>query len=105
MSSMTHGSPQAMPGTETGERPADRLRQAAQTLDDITRSSCLLALDMALRADQPAQYGKSLTEAATDVRRLAGRTATTMDDFQRMLKVVEGGKPSAIDEALSSFCR
>ena len=88
------------------------LSNTARALDEIAQSTCLMALDMTLRANEPAKLGKSLMDAARDVRQLARRTAGTLTDLEATLRAIEAGqagvtvpgKPS-IDDALQSFCR
>jgi len=68
----------------------ERLGETAQAIDEIARSTCLLALDVAIKADKPATLGLSLTQASQEVRRLAARTHHTLTDLENMLKAVEG---------------
>jgi methyl-accepting chemotaxis protein len=68
----------------------ERLGETAQAIDDIARSTCLLALDVAVKADVPENIGMTLAEASREVRRLAERTQTTLADLENMLKAVEG---------------
>jgi methyl-accepting chemotaxis protein len=89
-----------------------QLSETAQTLDEISRSTCLLALNVAMAADQPGKLGKSLVEVSRDVRQLASRSASTLADLQIMLHALEKGaegvnlaNQASIDEALASFCR
>ena|ERR1041385_7929794 len=89
-----------------------RLSETAQALDEITRSTCLLTLDVAMAADQPAKLNKSLVEASRDVRQLASRSASALADLQVMMHAVENGAggvnlatQASIEEALAAFCR
>ncbi len=68
----------------------ERLGETAQAIDEIARSTCLLALDVAVKADKPGNFGKNLTEASREVRLLAERTQRTLSDLESMLKAVEG---------------
>lgn len=71
-------------------RVGQRLDETAQAVDDIARSTCLLALDMALKADKPGVIGANLVDASREVGRLAERTRRTLTDLEAMLKAVEG---------------
>ncbi|MBM3537720.1 MAG: hypothetical protein FJX55_07780 [Alphaproteobacteria bacterium] len=71
-------------------RMGERLGETAQQIEDVARSTCLLALDMAVEADRPGHLGKGLSEASKDVRQLAARTHRTLADLEAMLKAVEG---------------
>lgn len=71
-------------------RMGERLGETAQQIDDVARSTCLLALDMAVEADRPGHLGKGLSQASQDVRQLAARTHRTLADLEAMLKAVEG---------------
>lgn len=68
---------------------SDRLGETAQAIDDVARSTCLLALDAAVAADRPGQVG-GLVEASREVRKLAARTYRTLADLEGMLQAVEG---------------
>src|SRR5271170_2920882 len=68
----------------------ERLGETAQAIDEIARSTCLLALDVAIKADKPGNLGLSLAQASEEVRRLAARTHHTLTDLEAMLKAVEG---------------
>ncbi|HEX9465507.1 MAG TPA: hypothetical protein VGB82_23130 [Alphaproteobacteria bacterium] len=68
----------------------ERLGETAQAVDEIARSTCLLALDLALRADKPGNIGVNLADASREVGRLAERTRRTLTDLEAMLKAVEG---------------
>ena len=67
-----------------------RLDETAQAVDEIARSTCLLALDMAIKADQPGAIGGSLMGASREVGRMAQRTRQTLGELEAMLKAVEG---------------
>jgi methyl-accepting chemotaxis protein len=67
-----------------------RLGETAQAVDDIARSTCLLALDMALKADKPGNIGVNLVDASREVGRLAERTRRTLTELETMLRAVEG---------------
>lgn len=67
-----------------------RLGETAQAVDDIARSTCLLALEMALKSDTPGAIGGNLIDASREVGRLAARTRRTLTDLEAMLKAVEG---------------
>jgi methyl-accepting chemotaxis protein len=91
---------------------ASKLSETAQALDEISRSTCLLALNVAIAADQPGKLGKNLVDVSRDVRQLASRSASTLADLQIMLHALEKGadgvnvaSKAAIDEAVASFCR
>jgi methyl-accepting chemotaxis protein len=68
----------------------ERLGETAQAIDEIARSTCLLALDVAVKADKPGNIGMSLTAASREVQRLAARTHQTLSELESMLKAVEG---------------
>jgi methyl-accepting chemotaxis protein len=68
----------------------ERLGETAQAIDEIARSTCLLALDVAIKADKPSNIGMNLTAASREVQRLAARTHQTLADLESMLKAVEG---------------
>ena len=68
---------------------SDRLGETAQAIDDVARSTCLLALDAAVAADRPGYVGQSLVEASREVRALAARTYRTLADLEGMLQAVE----------------
>ncbi len=68
----------------------ERLGETAQAIDEIARSTCLLALDMAVKADAPGSLGMSLIDASREVGRLAARTHHTLAELEAMLKAVEG---------------
>ncbi len=68
----------------------ERLGETAQAIDEIARSTCLLALDVAIKADKPGNIGMDLTAASREVQRLAARTHQTLSDLENMLKAVEG---------------
>src|SRR3974390_487317 len=76
----------AMAATQVGER----LGETAQAIDEIARSTCLLALDVAVKADKPESIGMDLTAAPREVQRLAARTHQTLSELESMLKAVEG---------------
>ncbi len=67
-----------------------RLGETAQAVDEIARSTCLLALDMAIKSDKPGSIGINLVQASQEVGRLAERTRRTLTDLEAMLKAVEG---------------
>jgi methyl-accepting chemotaxis protein len=67
-----------------------RLGETAQAVEEIARSTCLLALDMAIKADKPGTMGINLAQASQEVGRLAERTRRTLIDLETMLKAVEG---------------
>jgi methyl-accepting chemotaxis protein len=104
--------PDSTKTVEPALRYASQLSETAHALDEIARSTCLLALNVAIAADQPAKLGKSLLDASRDVRQLASRSASTLADLQTMLQAVEKGDAEvnvatqkSIDDALASFCR
>lgn len=68
----------------------ERLGETAQAIDEIARSTCLLALDVAVRADKPGNIGMDLTAASREVQRLAARTHQTLSELETMLRAVEG---------------
>lgn len=68
---------------------SDRLGETAQAIDDVARSTCLLALDAAVAADRPGLVGKGLVDASREVRALAARTYRTLADLEGMLQAVE----------------
>lgn len=68
----------------------ERLGETAQAIDEIARSTCLLALDVAIKADKPGNIGMNLSAASREVQRLAARTHQTLADLENMLKAVEG---------------
>jgi methyl-accepting chemotaxis protein len=70
---------------------SERLGETAQAIDDVARSTCLLALDAAVAADRPGQLGKGLVDASREVRALAQRTYRTLADLEGMLQTVENG--------------
>ncbi len=76
----------AMAASQVGER----LGETAQAIDAIARSTCLLALDVAIKADKPETLGMDLTAASREVQRLAARTHQTLSELESMLKAVEG---------------
>ena len=76
----------AVAATQVGER----LGETAQAIDAIARSTCLLALDVAIKADKPETIGMDLTAASREVQRLAARTHQTLSELESMLKAVEG---------------
>ena len=76
----------AMAASQVGER----LGETAQAIDEIARSTCLLALDVAVKADKPENIGMDLTAASREVQRLAARTHQTLSELENMLKAVEG---------------
>jgi len=76
----------AVAATQVGER----LGETAQAIDAIARSTCLLALDVAIKADKPETLGMDLTAASREVQRLAARTHQTLSELESMLKAVEG---------------
>ncbi len=71
-------------------RVGERLGETAQQIDEVARSTCLLALDVAVEADRPGHLGKGLSAASQEVRQLAARTHRTLADLEAMLKAVEG---------------
>ena len=71
-------------------RVGERLGETAQQIDDVARSTCLLALDVAVEADRPGHLGKGLSAASQQVRQLAQRTHHTLAELEAMLKAVEG---------------
>ncbi len=71
-------------------RVGERLGETAQQIDDVARSTCLLALDVALEADRPGHLGKGLAKASLEVRQLAARTQHSLAELEAMLKAVEG---------------
>lgn len=71
-------------------RVGERLGETAQQIDDVARSTCLLALDVALEADRPGHLGKGLAKASLEVRQLAARTQHSLKELEAMLKAVEG---------------
>lgn len=68
---------------------SERLGETAQAIDDVARSTCLLALDAAVAADRPGFVGRGLIDASREVRALAERTARTLADLEGMLQAVE----------------
>ncbi len=68
----------------------ERLGETAQAIDEIARSTCLLALDVAIKADKPGNIGMDLSAASREVQRLAARTHQTLSELESMLKAVEG---------------
>jgi methyl-accepting chemotaxis protein len=76
----------AVAASQVGER----LGETAQAIDAIARSTCLLALDVAIKADKPETLGMDLTAASREVQRLAARTHQTLSELESMLKAVEG---------------
>jgi methyl-accepting chemotaxis protein len=95
---------------DTTAQVGARLSETAQALDEIARSTCLLALDVAMGADKPAALGKTLIQASHDVRQLAERTATSLADLEVVLAAMESGENPAmmaqknsIDRALTAF--
>ena len=97
---MSQANPRSNPVTDIAEatanlsvlasRMGERLGETAQQIDEVARSTCLLALDMAVEAERPGHLGKGLSEASKDVRQLAARTHRTLADLEAMLKAVEG---------------
>jgi methyl-accepting chemotaxis protein len=71
-------------------RVGERLGETAQQIDDVARSTCLLALDVAVEADRPGHLGKGLSAASQQVRQLAQRTHRSLAELEAMLKAVEG---------------
>jgi methyl-accepting chemotaxis protein len=71
-------------------RVGERLGETAQQIDDVARSTCLLALDVAVEADRPGHLGKGLAKASLEVRQLAARTQHSLAELEAMLKAVEG---------------
>jgi methyl-accepting chemotaxis protein len=71
-------------------RVGERLGETAQQIDEVARSTCLLALDVAVEADRPGHLGQGLSAASRQVRQLAQRTHRTLADLEAMLKAVEG---------------
>lgn len=71
-------------------RMGERLGETAQAIDDVARSTCLLALDVAVEADRPGHLGKGLAKASIEVRQLAMRTQNSLAELEAMLKAVEG---------------
>ena len=67
----------------------ERLGETAQAIDEIARSTCLLALDVAIKADKPGNIGMDLGAASREVQRLAARTHQTLSELESMLKAVE----------------
>lgn len=68
----------------------ERLGETAQAIDDVARSTCLLALEVAVEADRPGHLGKGLAKASLEVRQLAARTQHSLTELESMLKAVEG---------------
>lgn len=73
----------------TAAQVGERLGETAQVIDEIARSTCLLALDVAIKADKPGNIGMNLTAASREVQRLAARTHQTLSELESMLKAVE----------------
>ena len=88
--SMVSGESQIAHLANATAQVGERLGETAQAIDEIARSTCLLALDMAVRADNPGTLGLSLMDASREVGRLAARTHHTLAELEAMLKAVEG---------------
>lgn len=69
---------------------SERLNETAQAIDDVTRATCLMALDAAITAGCLTEVGAAgLAGASCDVRALAARTYRTLADLEGMLETVE----------------
>lgn len=69
---------------------SERLGETAQAIDEVARSTCLLALDAAVAADRPGLLGKGLVEASREVRALSARAQNTLADLEGMLQTIQG---------------
>lgn len=84
----------AIAGSESGlsalaTQVSERLGETAQAIDDVARSTCLLALDAAVAADRPGQLGKGLVDASREVRALSARAKSTLADLEGMLQTIQ----------------
>lgn len=69
---------------------SERLGETAQAIDDVARSTCLLALDAAVAADRPGHVGKGLVDASREIRALSARAQNTLVDLESMLQTIQG---------------
>lgn len=84
----------AIAGSESGlsalaTQVSERLGETAQAIDDVARSTCLLALDAAVAADRPGQLGKGLVDVSREVRALSARAKSTLADLEGMLQTIQ----------------